>query len=197
MFTASGQLQSLIKEKKGNWTYSDYDLLPPELPCQIINGELTMSPAPYLKHQDISREIEILILGFISRHPQYKDCKVYDAPVDVVFDEGNVFQPDLVFISSKNKKIITEKNIQGAPDLIVEILSPSTIKSDRGDKKEKYAQYKVPEYWIVDPENKAVEIYELVKGNYKIYSFAAQKGVVQSKVLKGFKMKIENVFSNI
>ena len=77
---------------------------------------------------------------------------MYDAPYDVVLSENNVFQPDIMFVSNENSKIITEKNITGAPDLIIEILSPATGYYDLTEKKEIYTEFAVKEYWIVEPK---------------------------------------------
>jgi Uma2 family endonuclease len=187
-------LEKKIKAKK-KWTYKDYDLLPPEFRCEIRNGELIMAPSPTFDHQDISGTLEMLLFLFVSKN---KLGKIIHAPMDVYFDEENVLQPDIIFISNKNKKVITEKNIHGSPDMVAEILSNSSIKADRVEKMEIYTKFRVSEYWIVDPANRSVEVYELVKKQgeavFKIFSFAAEKGIIHSKAVKGFKMNIEKIF---
>jgi len=90
-----------------------------------------------------------------------KTGHIFDAPLDVRLDEYNVVQPDLIYISEKNKHIITEKNIQGAPDLMMEILSPSSFHHDQERKKAVYERFGVLEYWIIDPANQVIEIFSL------------------------------------
>ena len=122
-----------------------------------------MVPAPSTDHQEISRNI-----GF----PDLELCKakglgkVFNAPVDVVFDDDEVFQPDIVFIKSENQHIIRKSAIKGIPDLIVEIVSPSSAFYDMVEKKEVYRKYGVKEYWLVFPDEKVIEIFILGKEGY-------------------------------
>src|ERR1039457_521063 len=109
-----------IAEKMGNgFTYSDYVRWPDDERWEIISGEAySMTPAPSIRHQEISLFLSAQFANFFKG----RDCKPFHAPTDVVFDEQNIVQPDLLVVCGKNK--ITEKNIQGAPDLVVEIISP-------------------------------------------------------------------------
>ena len=178
---------------KKHYTYTDYVQLPDDgKRYEIIGGELFMTPTPIPLHQRVSRELEFLLLEFVKAHQL---GEVYDAPIDVVFNEENVVQPDILFISSENLKIITEKNIQGAPDLIIEILSPATAYNDLVNKKELYAQFGVREYWIVDPQKQWVEIYRLVKEEYQLHRKAVGTGTVASGVLNGFQVNLSSLFS--
>src|SRR5690606_30869019 len=112
-----------------------------------------MSPSPNTIHQIYSRNIQYLLMTYVNKK---KTGQVFNAPLDVRLDEYNVVQPDLIYISEKNKQIITEKNIQGAPDLMMEILSPSSFHHDQERKKALYERFGVLEYWIIDPANEVI-----------------------------------------
>jgi Uma2 family endonuclease len=142
-------------------TYHDYRELPEGgSRYQLIDGELHMSPSPNLFHQILVGNIHFLISSFLRQHPI---GKVLCAPIDVYLTETNVYQPDLVYIANDNASIMQEDGIHGAPDLVVEILSPATRKFDQGLKKRTYARCGVREYWIVDPETERIEVYHFEK----------------------------------
>lgn len=153
MARAIGELQRVVL------TYDDYLRLPNDgKRYEILEGEIFVSPSPMTKHQRISRNL----LTILHRHvAQHKLGEVFSAPMDVVLSEINVVQPDLLFVSHARKKIITEKNIQGAPDLIIEILSETSAEQDRTTKKQIYARHGVKEYWLIDPDHGTVEVYKL------------------------------------
>ena len=111
-----------------------------------------MVPAPSTSHQSVSRNLEFLIWNFVK---QKGLGKVFDAPIDVVSDDDEVFQPDIVFIKSENQSIIGKNAIQGIPGLIVEIVSPSSTFYDTIEKKDIYRKYGVKEYWIIFPDEKS------------------------------------------
>jgi Uma2 family endonuclease len=142
-------------------TVHDYLDLPEGGPrYQLVDGDLHMAPAPNLFHQDISRNIEYLLVTYLEKNPL---GKVYDAPVDVFLTETNVYQPDLLFISNKNRHLLNADGIHGAPDLIIEILSPSTSRLDMGSKKRVYSRCGVLEFWAVYPDERKVVVYDLRK----------------------------------
>lgn len=143
------------------FTYQDYKSLSESETerYELLEGELVMVPPPDPEHQDIVGNLFRLLSEHVR---QQRLGKVYVAPLDVVLgerDEEDVVQPDIIYISPQRKGIITEKEIRGAPDLVVEVLSPSTAQRDRTLKKKLYARYGVAEYWIVDPKAQAVEVY--------------------------------------
>ena len=140
-------------EKLGNgFTYNDYLRWPEEERWEIIDGEAyAMTPAPSIRHQVISGYLYSVFAQFFKG----RDCKPFHAPTDVVFDERNIVQPDLLIVCDKNK--ITENNIKGAPDMIVEIISPSTALKDKREKKALYEKSGVREYLIVYPAEDLVE----------------------------------------
>jgi Uma2 family endonuclease len=174
-------------------TYQDYLDLPVDgNRYEIINGELIMAPSPGTGHQDVSGNLEFALRKFLETH---KVGKIYHAPIDVVLSEHHVLQPDILFIANERTNIITEKNISGPPDLIIEILSPSTGYYDLVEKKESYEKFGVPEYWMVDPKKQWVEIYFLEGSKFKLLQRLEKDGVLKSKVLKGFQIDFQNLFA--
>lgn len=149
-------------EKMGNgFTYADYVRWPDDERWEIIGGEAySMTPAPSIRHQEISGYLYSLFAQFFKG----RGCKPFHAPTDVVFDEQNIVQPDLLIVCDKNK--ITENNIKGAPDLVVEILSPSTALKDKREKKALYERFGVREYLIVYPIEELVERFVYADGQY-------------------------------
>jgi Uma2 family endonuclease len=152
---------STAKKMGNGFTYQDYQKWPDDERWELISGEaFAMTPAPTTTHQRIS-----LILG--AQFAQFfrgKQCDPFLAPTDVVFDEHNVVQPDLLVVCDRSK--ITERNIQGAPDLIVEIISPSTAVKDKREKRALYERFGVREYLIVYPTEELVERLVLSNGSY-------------------------------
>lgn len=181
---------SPVMEKKSVWTYGDYLKLDDGKRYEIIEGELFMVPAPGLEHQRISRELEYRLLQYIK---EKGSGELFDAPVDVIFDELSVVQPDIAFVSKENYGILQKKGIQGAPDLVIEIVSPSSLYKDAYQKKDIYEKFQVKEYWIVDPGNRAIQVFTLEGSRYEIFSFASEDEVIKSKVLQGFELKISDI----
>ncbi len=186
-------MTTVTLEKKQLYTYEDYARLPEGAPYQLIGGELVMTPSPIPYHQRISKRIEFLIYEFAEKKKGLGE--VLDAPVDVYFEEKETFQPDILFILKDRLNIVGEKKIEAAPDLIVEILSPSTAYYDLRHKKDVYARHCVKEYWIVDPIEKSIEIYENKEGEFILIIKAGNgKGKVSSKLLDGLTVDIEEIF---
>ena len=148
-------------EKK---TVKDYQQLPEGAPYQLINGKLIMSPSPNRIHQKLIGRIHAMILGHCDKT---KIGDVYIAPSDVYLDDENVVQPDIYFVSNANLSILTDAGAEGAPDMIIELLSPSNAYYDLRAKLQLYEKYGVKEYFIVDPEDNMVIAYKLTKGRYK------------------------------
>jgi Uma2 family endonuclease len=113
--------------------------------------------------------------------------------MDVVLDAGNTVQPDLVFVSRANLHIIQHRGIFGAPDLVVELISPSSVRRDRYEKKDLYARFGVKEYWIGDPANRSLEILTLKQGRYELHCAAEEKGKLTSLVLAGLEFDLAEV----
>lgn len=138
-------------------TYEDYLLFPEDgNRHEILDGVHYVTAAPYLRHQSVLVELTSWIAPFVR---QRRLGRFYVAPVDVLLARHDIVQPDLLFISNASLNILTEKNIQGAPDLVVEVLSDSTRKRDEGIKLERYELLGVKEYWVVDPKRSEARIY--------------------------------------
>lgn len=123
---------------------------------ELVNGELVQKSSPNPYHQIVSGNIYFAFRQFVS---QNNLGKIISAPIDVFLDEHNLLQPDVLFISTEKSNLVTIDGIMGAPNLVVEIISPSTMKRDRGAKMRIYERYGVDEYWIVDIRTRSVEVY--------------------------------------
>jgi Uma2 family endonuclease len=143
------------------WSYADYLTWEDGQRWEIINGEAyAMTPGPSFRHQSIALRIGSRLERFFSG----KGCTPFMAPFDVVFNETNVVQPDLFVVCDRNK--ITDANVTGAPDLIIEILSPTSLLRDRREKMALYERFGVREYLIIHPLDETVEQYLLIDGRY-------------------------------
>lgn len=176
------------------YTYTDYKNLDVDdhYIYELINGELVRKSAPSPRHQiilaDLFRKIDSLVFN-------NKLGLVLMAPVDVFVDEYNAPQPDLLYIKNEHKNFITKDGVFGPPDLVVEIVSPGSITRDRIDKLRIYQRVGIPEFWIVDPKYISIEVYQLVAGEYQLFSFAVETGKIESKILEGFVLDINEVFA--
>jgi Uma2 family endonuclease len=154
-----------------------FESLPEGTLAEVVNNQLVMSPAPTSKHQRVLRSIFRQIDTYVETHQL---GEVFFAPLDVYLDEENVFEPDLVFISTERLHILKD-NIYGAPDLVVEVLSPGTENRDKRDKKAVYEKYGVKEYWIANPVTKKVIGYRL-EGN-RFTEITSEDSVIESGLL--------------
>ena len=130
-------------------------------------------------------------LDFLKENPV---GKVYFAPVDIYFNNENVYQPDIIFISKDRLHILKEDGVYGAPDLIIEILSPATAYYDLRIKFKVYEQHGVKEYWIVDPELKEIEIYQLQNNKFVFVEKAEKEAKIKSTLLSGLEVGLKDVF---
>jgi len=148
---------STVARKPVPFTYEDYCLLPEDgKRYELIEGDFFVSPSPVPLHQTISRRLQFALMEQIER-PGHG--VIFDAPMDVIFDPTNVVQPDLIILSSANRHMITARAIEGAPDVLVEILSPSSLDRDTYIKRKLYERFAVREYWIVDPEHGFITVW--------------------------------------
>ena len=171
-------------------TYEDYASLPDDERCELIDGELIPMPSPKEIHQKI---LKLMTLRFFSVEARGLGT-FYFAPFDVILSRFNVVQPDLIFISNARAHIITEDNIQGAPDLLVEILSPSTERRDRIVKRNLYARHGVGEYWLVDPYAKTITVLILGANGYDTYAVFGEGDILTSPALPGFALNLSELF---
>jgi Uma2 family endonuclease len=164
-------------------TYEDYCLLPNDRNrYEILDGELSVTPAPRTKHQSISSHLHRILANYVVAK-QLGD--VYAAPTDVILAPTTVVQPDLIFIGNDRRHIVTERAIEGAPNLVIEILSPTTHRTDRLTKAQLYAKYQIPAYWLVDPDQRSLEAYEMVIDHYNLIASARDAEVFAPRLFPG------------
>lgn len=148
------------------FTVREYRLLPEDgRRWELFEGDFLVTPAPTPLHQRISRRLQYALMTQLEHAGL---AEVYNAPIDVVFDDHNVVQPDLAIVSSTRASMITARAIEGPPDVVVEILSPSTLDRDRLLKKRLYERFGVREYWVVDPQHGFVEAHRLGSSGYEL-----------------------------
>ena len=177
-------------------TVEHYRNLPETGPrYQLIDGDLYMAPAPNRFHQDISRNLEFILLQYLAENPI---GVLYDAPFDVYLTETDVFQPDIIVILNANRKILTEAGAEGPPDFVVEILSPKTRRLDLENKKRTYARLGVKELWIIDPEPRELRrhVFELDREN-AVQVLTSNKQCVTTPLLPGLKVELSEMFRSV
>ena len=157
---------------------------------ELINGIIIRRASPHAKHQDAVLNIAAIMRAFVK---EKKLGKCYVAPLDVIFDGFDLTQPDVFFIA-KDRLNIVDKYVDGAPDLVVEVLSKGTTKMVRNDKMKAYRKFGVAEYWIADYQKKTIEVYALINGDYEMVFLAEETGFIQSQLLDGLKMDLEDIF---
>ena len=177
---------------KVKFTYSDYCLLPEDKRYELIGGELYMAPAPLTRHQVILLNLVLLIGPFVR---QSNLGRLLPAPVDVIFSDEDVLQPDLIFVAVDREGIVTERACEGAPDLVVEILSPSTRRRDRELKRKVYANYGVKEYWLVDPETESIQILRLGDIDFADCGIFRSGSSVSTPLLPRLELPVSDLFA--
>ncbi len=177
---------------KSKLTYEDYLKTPDDERYELLHGELIMAPSPGEAHQIISIRLGSQLHQFVE---QAALGQVFSAPYDVKLSETDVVQPDLLFVSNERSSIRTPNNIQGAPDLVVEIQSPYTTKRDWNDKRALYARHGVTEYWLIDPEAHTVIVLLLNEGDYEVAGLYGESSVVISPTIQGFSVTLDEIFS--
>lgn len=175
------------------FTYKDYKNLPESETkrYELLEGELVMVPSPTTYHQRISVRLQYILEGFVQKRGL---GFVYAAPCDVVLSEETVVQPDIFFISKEHSQIVKEENIQGAPDLIIEILSPATHERDRTYKRTLYAKYGSKEYWLTDPEGQTIEVLTLSETGFNTVGVYGKADVLKSPLLSNLEINLSEIF---
>ena len=173
-------------------TAEDYRALPENGPrYQLVQGELFMAPAPNRYHQDIVGNIMFLLRKYLEQHPI---GKLYAAPFDIFLTEHNVFQPDIVFVNNDRLSTLKVFGLEGAPTLVVEILSESSVRLDRVTKKQVYTASGVLELWLVDPEEKTVTVFRLQEDSEQPAGVWKESDRFQSKCFPGLIIDAAEVF---
>lgn len=176
-------------------TYEDYLALPQDgKRHEIIDGEHYVTPSPTSRHQSALGNLHLAIGNYLREHPL---GKLFLAPLDVILSNFDVVEPDLLFISNAKLEILTGGYVHGAPDLVVEILSPSTLRHDAITKRRLYGKFGVFEYWLVDPEREQVEVYRLTGGSLeKVLELTLERGeTLSTPLLPGFSLPLDEIFA--
>src|SRR3954447_17501838 len=175
-------------------TYEDLLLLPEDgLRHEIIDGEHYVNASPVTKHQRVSIRLIVEISFYLREHPL---GELFHAPLDIVFSRYDVVEPDLLYISNEHREIITAKNIQGSPDLLVEILSGSSRKYDEVTKRALYERTGVGEYWIVDPDHDTVRVFRRnAAGRYEIAANLSRNDTLTSPLFPTLEIALDEIFA--
>ncbi len=178
------------------FTADDYRTLPETGPrYQLIDGELIhMSPAPSFDHQRIVLELAIKLAQYV-RENRLGELAV--SPIDVYLSDHDVIQPDILFVSEAREKRSSPDGVHGAPDLIVEVLSPTTRDLDLGAKKVLYARHGVTEYWVVDLDDQTISVYDFDEDTTNPKLRLERDATLTSDVLPGFALLLEELFSRV
>ena len=182
---------TLTKEPKTKLTYDDYAKTPEDERWELINGDLIMAAAPNTAHQSIELGIAAPMWTFVWDGDL---GRVYTSPIDMVLSDYDTVQPDVVFVSKEREGIITRPSIRGAPDLVVEILSPSTTRRDWQDKFDLYELHGVPEYWMADPDARVIWVFILREGEFVEVGRYGEDDTLVSPTLPGFELDLSKVF---
>lgn len=176
-------------------TYVDLRALPEDgRRHEIIDGEHLLSPSPKTAHQRVLMRLSVALAAHAKRHGR---GEVFAAPLDVVLTDSDVVQPDLLFVSNERHERTTEKNIQGAPDLVVEILSEWNRRIDEIVKRDLYGRHGVLEYWVVDPELETVKVYRASQQGFpRVAELTMEAGnTLTTPLLPGFTLPLSEVFA--
>ena len=198
MTTTSGRIPMVTRADwipgpgQGRWTYRDYAALPDDgHRYEIVNGVLYMAPAPSWSHQEIVGAFYRYLYTYVTSSDL---GGVFIAPIDVELAPNVVFQPDVVVLLKESRDKLKERHIVGAPDLVVEVVSPGSATHDRYKKLEAYARAGVPEYWIADPDAQTVEVLTFGIGDYHSQGVFQGKATLPSRILPSLATKVEEFF---
>jgi Uma2 family endonuclease len=173
--------------------YADYAALPDDgRRYELHDGVLVVTPSPNTQHQRISRRLLVLLTAHVEARGL---GEVFDAPYDAILSDTTVLQPDLVFVERARADVVTPRAIEGAPTLVVEILSASTSAVDRTRKHALYARHGVPFSWLVDPETRALEAYVLEAGRYRLALRATGAGTASPPPFDGLALVPASLFA--
>jgi len=188
----SSNMSQSIPQGKIVFTYDDYCLLPNDRNrYEILDGELYVAPAPATNHQIALGNLHRILSNHVLAHQM---GRLLLAPTDLILTSTTVVQPDLIFIGTDRSGIVTERGVEGAPTLVIEILSPTTQHTDRQIKAQLYAKYGVPHYWLLDPDQRVLETYELSGGQYNLFTKAHNVDVFISSVFPGLSIQISDLW---
>ncbi len=174
------------------FTYEDYRYTPADKRYELLEGELVNAPVPTIPHQRVCMALATRLHAFVKEGGL---GEVFAAPCDVLLSNTDVVQPDLLFVSRERSDILLGgDNVRGAPDLVIEILSPSTSGLDRTLKRRLYAKYGVREYWLVDPDAKTVSVLLMGEDGFDVAGTYGEGQIVTSPTLQGFTFHVDEIF---
>jgi Uma2 family endonuclease len=173
-------------------SYADLERAPEDgLRYELYDGEVFVVPAPLPRHQVVQHLIADMLRDFAANHGGFAVA----SPIDIVFSDYDVLQPDVVFFSATRAHLVNlDRVIRTPPDLCVEVISPSTQDRDRGRKMQMFARFGVPEYWIVDPRARRIEVYGLEQGSYALLADVSGEGVIESPTIAGLAFSVAGSF---
>lgn len=173
-------------------SYADLQRMPDDgNRYELYDGELWVVPAPLLIHQIVIGRLHVALVEHVRRH----GGAVFVAPLDIVLSEYNVVQPDVIYFAPESvRRLDPRQVVRFPPDAAFEVLSPSTARNDRGRKRQLMVRYGVPEYWILDPLAKTVELSRLTEIGYD-QPFVVSEGRCASSVIAGFEIDLAAVFA--
>ena len=183
----------VLGPKQGEWTYSEYVALTDDGEWyEIVNGVLVMAPAPDIPHQAAAMRFGY----FLFAHVELTGLgRVIGAPADVVLSPNNVYQPDVFVVLNAHLDRVQEKRVVGAPDLVIELASPSTVLYDRLTKYEVYARFGVPEYWIAKTASRSVEVLVLENEKYRSLGVFSGRDTLPSRIVPELPVHVDQFFA--
>lgn len=191
-----------VKEQTGNYeaglekkyTYQDYLEMPdePGYRIEILDGILVKEPSPNVAHQRVSRRLQRILEDYFWQEDP--EGEIFNAPLDVTFHDVTVVQPDLLYVAGTQKEIVQDTRIDGAPALVVEILSPSTSRKDRIQKLQIYQKAGVTHYWLVSPEERTLECFQLRDGIYALVAGGLDDDVVEHPAFQGLSIPLSSLW---
>ena len=174
------------------WTYEDYLHIPDDgYRYEVVWGELTVPPSPTFGHQRVLGILFSTLHQHVTAHDLGVVCV---APLDVVLSEQNVLQPDILFVTKERLHIVTEANVNGAPDLVIEVLSPGTAAVDRGRRMDAFAAFGVLHCWLIDPLSHSLEVYELRGERYEMVSRLTETDAFAPAIFPGLSLPLASVW---
>ena len=176
-------------------TYDDFVQFPDDgKRHELIDGEHYVTPSPNTKHQTIALNLAGHLWSYVHKH---RTGRVFIAPFDVVFSDFDIVEPDVLFVSkARQADVLTAKHVRGAPDLVVEIGSPSTRKRDETIKRHLYERFGVTEYWVIDPELDTITVYRLIEGRFTRTAELSLEhdDALTSPLFPGLELRLADIF---
>jgi len=174
------------------FTYEDYCRIPEDGKChELIEGEFFVSPAPFIQHQSVSANLLRALLQAIHKPGL---ARVFHPPTDLILARTTVVQPDLIVVGQARESFITKRAVEGPPDVVVEILSPSSLDRDQYIKRKLYEKFQILEYWVVDPEQESITVYRLDEGTYGIRANYDRTSTLESPEFPTLQVPLADVF---